>query len=896
LASKALAADEPGAFDAREWLRKLVVGKPVRFETRKQGGTAGDRVYGWLFLPAVPAEGGEEVSLAVECVRHGWATPKAVSHPSTSAGEKKSEGGTGGVVGSGGGTDEEEYESQLLAAYQEARAAKRGIHAERPLVRKPRNAGDDFAVLALVEATQKLCSGGRVRCVVEYIFDGGRVRGQVVDPQLADYLHASFTLVVAGIACPRVGNPRADPPIAPEPCGEEARQFVTARLMQRELDVSLYGVDKSGQLAVGTIHHPAGNIAVELLKNGLARMTDWSVRLMPAGEVPALRVAENAAKRSRVRIWHSYAAPVLQSASEVSGTVIEVLSGDTLLLLPDGKNYATDTDLVKLSLASLRAPRAGSERTGRADEPYSSESKEMLRSMTVGKPVKVCVHYEREIPVQPGVNEPRPFGTVSCGKHSDVAEVLVSEGLALTQRHRDDDEKSPRYDELRAAEAAAKAAKKGVHKEGEYKTGMINDLTDQRKAKAYSGSLMRAGKLKGIVEFVFNGALFKILIPSENCHVRFSPNFVRCPQPSPSPGSKQQSRAAEPFGDEAKIHARLHVLQRHVELVCTGVTNSGIIVGSMHVGFGNKRSDYAIELLGAGLATVDARKMELGEVPKYLLDAQSAAQQNRVGLWSITKLGEKTAAVKVSTEKLGDKTATVRLSEVRSGNHFFFHVVNDDSVKVIEESMKLFTQNNGTVGAPCDAKVGKVVAALFNDGSGKSWYRARIVEKKTPAKVQVLFIDHGNLATLPVASHLRPLDMSLGPERIPAVAKEAVLALTSTRPLDTDEGLEAAKYFQRTCWGKDLIAHIFAPDDTGRLPVSLTLVGQDEPMNVQLVSEGLARVPTATAVEKLASRMSNTNAIMSLAAALNVAQETARKSRAGMWRYGDIGEDDPDEN
>jgi staphylococcal nuclease domain-containing protein 1 len=67
-------------------------------------------------------------------------------------------------------------------------------------------------------------------------------------------------------------------------------------------------------------------------------------------------------------------------------------------------------------------------------------------------------------------------------------------------------------------------------------------------------------------------------------------------------------------------------------------------------------------------------------------------------------------------------------------------------------------------------------------------------------------------------------------------------------------------------------------------------------MNVQLVSEGLARVPTATAVEKLASRMSNTNAIMSLAAALNVAQETARKSRAGMWRYGDIGEDDPDEN
>ena len=38
------------------------------------------------------------------------------------------------------------------------------------------------------------------------------------------------------------------------------------------------------------------------------------------------------------------------------------------------------------------------------------------------------------------------------GKREDVGEVLVSEGLATTQRHRDDDEKSARYDELVAAE------------------------------------------------------------------------------------------------------------------------------------------------------------------------------------------------------------------------------------------------------------------------------------------------------------------------------------------------------------------------------------------------------------------------------------------------------------
>jgi hypothetical protein len=35
---------------------------------------------------------------------------------------------------------------------------------------------------------------------------------------------------------------------------------------------------------------------VELLKNGLARMSDWSVRMMNPMDVPALRIAENGAK------------------------------------------------------------------------------------------------------------------------------------------------------------------------------------------------------------------------------------------------------------------------------------------------------------------------------------------------------------------------------------------------------------------------------------------------------------------------------------------------------------------------------------------------------------------------------------------------------------------------
>jgi hypothetical protein len=128
---------------------------------------------------------------------------------------------------------------------------------------------------------------------------------------------------------------------------------------------------------------------------------------------------------------------------------------------------------------------------------------------------------------------------------------LVAEGLASTQYHRDDEEKSPRYDSLVAAELAAKTAKKGVHSDKEYKAKSINDLTDPRKAKAYSGSLMRAGKIKAVVDYVFNGSRYKLHVPVENCHIVFALEHLKSPQPSISSSavSRSQGKVVSAFID-----------------------------------------------------------------------------------------------------------------------------------------------------------------------------------------------------------------------------------------------------------------------------------------------------------------------------------------------------------
>lgn len=808
------------------------------------------------------------------------------------------EDGGDGAKSSNADLSEEELNlrKEFAKAQQEAFDAKVGIHSTTvpPLVRNPKTVED---AQSFVQKTKQ------VTAVIEYIFDGSRYRCQVTKSPNPEYLYSTFTLILGGVICPRSQKPTSPqaaalPQIAPNTTpeqeiqiGAKARLFVEERLLQRELPIIFHGTDKSGGAAVATVQHPKGNIAVELLKNGMARIADWSVRQMDPAVVPPLRIAENGAKRAHLGVWAHWQAPQLSGAAEIVGTCVEVISGDTIALLPEGSIYDSEDVLEKVSLASIRAPRMGSERAGRPDEPFAWECKERLRVLCAGKQVKVQIHYERDIPITPDQPERRRFGTVAVGKRPDVAETLVQEGLATTQRHRDDDEKSPRYDELRAAEADAKAAKRGIHKEEEYKKGAINDLTDPKKAKAYSGSLMRAGKLKAVVDFVFNGSRFKLHIPSENCYIMFSPNYLRCPQPTPSPGAIKQGKKAEPFGDASKRHARLTLLQRTVEIDCNGVTNGGVITGNIWVGQGGQRRDYSMELVNAGLATVDQRKIDFGEAPKPLVEAQDKAQANKVGVWSIEQPSAAAKPVKAA-EKSQMKTAKVRLSEIRSGHHFFFHVVDDDSVKVMGDSMKTFTDSNGLSGGPCDVKVNKVVAALFDDGTGKMWYRARIIERAGPSKVKVLFIDHGNVAVVPVSTHLRPLDMSLGTDRIPPVAKEAVLALTVARSLDYDEGVEAGRTLQKIAWGKDLTCTMYAPDEKGRIAVTLVDVNGGDSVNKELVTDGLARVPKQSVVDDLASRMVDGKPVLQLAETLLEAQESARKGRRGMWRYGDIPDED----
>ena len=190
-----------------------------------------------------------------------------------------------------------------------------------------------------------------------------------------------FSLGLAGMcarastrAARRRRRPRADgaappPPAAqPEPFARE-RAAVEVRLLHRVVDVALDGVDRHGNL-FGTIKHRAGDIAMELLKCGLAKLHEFSLAYVPRPRAAQCRTCERAAKEAKARIWHAWAPPKVDGAREFAALVVEVLSADTLLVLPvadkagggdDDAAAATDALMggteKRVTLSSIRAPR-----------------------------------------------------------------------------------------------------------------------------------------------------------------------------------------------------------------------------------------------------------------------------------------------------------------------------------------------------------------------------------------------------------------------------------------------------------------------------------------------------------------------------------------------------------
>ena len=409
--------DEPFAWESREFLRELCIGKRVNFRI-VQVVAAINRTFGEVFLIA---DGSELVNLQLVLIEAGWATAK-----------------------SGGGSaalTESDPNYFLFEAEQRARAAKCGMHAGTPPSRPPMNASPTTAEIDSIAARYK---GKPTHAIIEYVRDGSSLRVLILD------CWTYVSLSITGVYCPRINASSGSgsaAPAGPEPFAEQARLFTQMRLLNRKLLIDIESVESNGGGVNASILHPKGNIAVDLIRSGLGKVLDRTLGLLPKETVALMRAAESEAKEQRRCIWQDFT-PTTPSIARRSylATCIEVISGDTIAVV-EGTDLNVGEER-RLTIAGIRVPRMGSMAAGvkSASEPWAVECRDALISLILGKTILVNEEYARanRIFVSIEVSMPQGRGKLVA---VNVAEHLLSNGLCNCVRYKigSEDERVTHY-------------------------------------------------------------------------------------------------------------------------------------------------------------------------------------------------------------------------------------------------------------------------------------------------------------------------------------------------------------------------------------------------------------------------------------------------------------------
>lgn len=177
---------------------------------------------------------------------------------------------------------------KLVLAEQAAAGETKGLHSPK-----------EVALTRIVDASenhnrasQYLPSWkrhGKHAAIVDFVSAGSRFK------LLLPKENAKITFVLAGIRAPRTARNANE---KSEPYGAESHRFAS-RALQRDVEVTFDSTDKTGGF-IGGMFIGANNVAVDLVRNGLATVHEPSAKSLPFGA--ELLAAEEEAKKERKNV------------------------------------------------------------------------------------------------------------------------------------------------------------------------------------------------------------------------------------------------------------------------------------------------------------------------------------------------------------------------------------------------------------------------------------------------------------------------------------------------------------------------------------------------------------------------------------------------------------------
>jgi len=483
-----------------------------------------------------------------------------------------------------------------------------------------------------------------------------------------------------------------------------------------------------------------------LLSHGLARAQDLHAALLGPERMAELRRAETEAKKARRGVWSTGAAAVNGSSKgETEAMVTRIWSADTISV-----RSTTDDQERRLALSSVRAVRATDPKLA----GIAVEAREFLRKRLIGKTVRITTDFTTK-PGEHGQTEARTGVTARLPNGDNVAEMVIERGLATVIRHRrDDEDKSTDIDLLHQAEARAQAEGKGLHSGKDVPAPRHLDASETHvRATSFLGQFKR-GRTPAIIDFVSSGSRFKLLLPKFEAKATLVLAGVRAPRAPRQAGGPSGNAAmdkGDPMGAEALDFSSRRLLQRDVEVQVYDVDRSGGFIGAIFLPkpASGPDANFAVQLVRAGLASVDERGAGSLAFGQELRDAEAEAQAGRKGLWhSYDADAARAQAAASQAGPITPKAEIIELvvSDIRDDGSFSVQRLTNGQLPALEQFVREFAAHHATPAAasaqPVVPRKGELVSAKFSaDGA---WYRARIVsENQGKRTADVMFVDYG---------------------------------------------------------------------------------------------------------------------------------------------------------
>ncbi|KAL9653653.1 hypothetical protein ABK040_009130 [Willaertia magna] len=835
--------EEPCAFEAREFLRKKLIGKTVKFSVEYRNPES-QKDYGTCFL------NNENINESILAAGFG----KLKAKPNNS----------------------EEY-NKLKKAEDRAKELKLGVWGENKQARK-------INWEYKPEQLLKTLKSKPVNVIVEHVINGSTLK--VLLPTTE-----TVVLNLSGVVCPTVKKGKDGKEIA-LPFGKHGKNYTELRLLNRDVTVVFEGIDKfdsfNGSIIISADESSDKPVTYqeELLLTGYAEIATWSAAKTKYAH--RLRAAEQKAKNEKKGLWVDYEPPKVTLTEEdkdvFTARVVEVLSGDTVKILkPDGEEE-------KISLSNIKAPKFNVFQRGNANkdnkekkdektlpetsENFGFEARDLLRSKVAGKDVQVRVDYRKSFGKEEDKEktaDSRRFCTLSINNKS-VAVDIVKEGFANVIKVKSDSEKTLFYDQLILAETEAKNRGKGVH--GSIRKAPIYHFNDiSRKTIGEQTKFMRLLKdrtsVKAVVEKVVSGSRFKLYLPNDSLLVMFAVTGVSVPA------------KGKQFAKEALNFALRHLALKECEIIVDNIDKLGAICGELIV---DKRS-YTVSLVEAGLAKVQPFAEKL-RYHKELTEAEDKAKQGKKGFWgiedpmSIFRSDKKRPAKQNAFVVPKDKTSkTIRAIEMSDATSFYYHTPEvAETLKKIDQLIssvdpqKLQALTEATKDALC----------LTQFSEDNSWYRGKIVNVDKHGNATILFVDFGNSEQKPVSS-LKAIPAN---HELSQIAPAAQLARLAFVVPESGKLVKELLNFVKDALLQSEFVSTVEYIEGGVENVTLVEKSKEgkedaESLNEQVIGLGYARVDKG-----LKRRFRNT------VERLLGAEDYAKDNALGIWEDGDIFDDE----